>query len=82
MVRSTSLGSAMAGSAGSSTDAEDVQAWLADAPTSRLTPTSLATYTGTAGRPGGSSIPSAERFDVVVPAAGLPWFMALFGRDS
>jgi glycogen debranching enzyme len=62
--------------------AEELDRWLADAPTLETDDPNLArTYRASLSDLGALRM-HPDRGQATLPAAGLPWFMALFGRDS
>jgi glycogen debranching enzyme len=62
--------------------AEELDRWLADAPTLETDDPNLArTYRASLSDLGALRM-HPDQGQATLPAAGLPWFMALFGRDS
>jgi len=63
--------------------AGELDRWLADAPLLETEDPDLArTYRASLGDLGALRMRPARGLAATLPAAGLPWFMALFGRDS
>jgi glycogen debranching enzyme len=63
--------------------AAELEAWLASAPTLEADdPTLLRTYRASLSDLGALRMHPDITDGATLPAAGLPWFMALFGRDS
>lgn len=63
--------------------ARELDDWLADAPVLETDDVDLArTYRASLGDLGALRMRPTQDLAATLPAAGLPWFMALFGRDS
>jgi glycogen debranching enzyme len=63
--------------------AEELERWLARAPTLAASDSGLMrTYHASLSDLGALRLPPDISKGATLPAAGLPWFMALFGRDS
>jgi glycogen debranching enzyme len=66
-----------------SSKSTELAAWLARAPTLQAQDSALArTYRASLGDLGALRMHPDLKYGATLPAAGLPWFMALFGRDS
>ncbi len=67
----------------SASKSAELESWLARAPAISTTDPALArTYRASLSDLGALRLPPDISEDATLPAAGLPWFMALFGRDS
>ena len=67
----------------SATKSAELEAWLAGAPVLRAGRSRVArTYRASLSDLARAAPPPRSRRGATLPAAGLPWFMALFGRDS